>query len=168
MLALCGAVYARQGLSSWLGETPFAFLLPAVFVSAWFGGTWVGVGATLVGVLIAAAGFPEPFVFNHPSEWTRLLLFTTNAAFATGICAILHHVVHTSRASANEAARNFEIMANNAPVLIWSTDADGRCRFVNHNWLAFTGRPLERGSEARRPGQLHPGDAGRYETVSQE
>jgi PAS domain S-box-containing protein len=168
VLALCGAVYARQGLSSWLGETSFAFLLPAVFVSAWFGGTWVGVGATLVGAVIATAGFPEPFVFNHPSEWTRLLLFTTNAAFATGICAILHHVVHTSRASANEAARNFEIMANNAPVLIWSTDADGRCRFVNRNWLAFTGRPLERGPDARRPGQLHPGDAGRYETVSQE
>ena len=30
-----------------------------------------------------------------------------------------------------------------APALIWMSDADKRCTYVNAAWMAFTGRPLE-------------------------
>jgi PAS domain S-box-containing protein len=34
-------------------------------------------------------------------------------------------------------------MANTAPALIWTSDPDKLCDFVNQNWLDFTGRTLE-------------------------
>jgi PAS domain S-box-containing protein len=38
---------------------------------------------------------------------------------------------------------SFRLVADIAPVLIWMSDADKRCTYVNTPWLAFTGRPLE-------------------------
>ena len=37
----------------------------------------------------------------------------------------------------------FRLVADIAPVLIWMSDADMRCTYVNKPWLAFTGRTLE-------------------------
>ena len=34
-------------------------------------------------------------------------------------------------------------VAELAPVLIWMSDADKRCTYVNTTWRAFTGRTLE-------------------------
>jgi PAS domain S-box-containing protein len=34
-------------------------------------------------------------------------------------------------------------VADLAPVLIWMSDADKRCTYVNTAWMAFTGRPLK-------------------------
>ena len=34
-------------------------------------------------------------------------------------------------------------VAELAPVLIWMSDADKRCTYVNTAWMAFTGRTLE-------------------------
>ena len=37
----------------------------------------------------------------------------------------------------------FRLVADIAPVLMWMSDADMRCTYVNKTWLAFTGRTLE-------------------------
>ena len=37
----------------------------------------------------------------------------------------------------------FRLVADIAPVLMWMSDADMRCTYVNKPWLAFTGRTLE-------------------------
>jgi PAS domain S-box-containing protein len=42
-----------------------------------------------------------------------------------------------------ESEQRFRSMADSAPVLLWMTDADGRCTYVNQPWLCFTGRTLE-------------------------
>ena len=42
-----------------------------------------------------------------------------------------------------ESEQRFRSMADNAPVLLWMSDADGRCTYVNQPWLCFTGRTLE-------------------------
>ena len=42
-----------------------------------------------------------------------------------------------------ESEQRFRSMADSAPVLLWMTDADGRCTYVNQPWLRFTGRTLE-------------------------
>ncbi|MEP7217249.1 MAG: PAS domain S-box protein, partial [Anaerolineaceae bacterium] len=34
-------------------------------------------------------------------------------------------------------------MADCAPVMLWLAGTEGRCRYVNHRWLEFTGRSLE-------------------------
>lgn len=42
-----------------------------------------------------------------------------------------------------ESEQRFRSMADSAPVLLWMTDADGRCTYVNQPWLRFTGRTLK-------------------------
>jgi diguanylate cyclase (GGDEF)-like protein/PAS domain S-box-containing protein len=45
-------------------------------------------------------------------------------------------------ASLHEHEERFRMMADNAPVLIWSAGGDGDCTFLNRTWLNFTGRSL--------------------------
>ncbi len=42
-----------------------------------------------------------------------------------------------------ESEERFRSMADSAPVLLWMTDAEGLCTYVNQPWLGFTGRTLE-------------------------
>src|SRR5262245_40908771 len=53
----------------------------------------------------------------------------------------------TERKSADEALREsearFHTMADTAPVMIWMSDTDKSCTFLNKGWLDFTGRTLE-------------------------
>jgi PAS domain S-box-containing protein len=41
------------------------------------------------------------------------------------------------------AEESFRLLADQAPVMIWTTDADGLVTFVNRGWLEFTGTTLE-------------------------
>jgi PAS domain S-box-containing protein len=41
-----------------------------------------------------------------------------------------------------ESERRFRLMANTAPVMIWTSGPDKRCDYFNQPWLDFTGRPL--------------------------
>jgi PAS domain S-box-containing protein len=68
------------------------------------------------------------------------------------------------RKAAEEASREseerFRSLADDAPVLIWTTDAEGRITFLSRSWLEFTGRP-----EAAQLGfgwveDIHPDDTG--------
>jgi PAS domain S-box-containing protein len=53
----------------------------------------------------------------------------------------------TARKRAEEAQREseqrFRLVANTAPMLIWMADTHRLCTYINHSWLAFTGRPME-------------------------
>jgi len=42
-----------------------------------------------------------------------------------------------------ESEQRFRLLANTAPVLIWTTGTDKLCDYVNKPWLDFTGRTLE-------------------------
>ena len=37
----------------------------------------------------------------------------------------------------------FHTLADNAPVMIWVTDRDRSCTWLNRQWLEFVGLPLE-------------------------
>ena len=45
--------------------------------------------------------------------------------------------------SASGSEESFRFVADIVPVLIWMSDADKRCTYVNASWTAFTGRTLE-------------------------
>jgi PAS domain S-box-containing protein len=52
----------------------------------------------------------------------------------------------------------FRTVANCAPVLLWMTDADDRCVFLNEHWLEFTGRSLTCGASNVWTDTVHPSD----------
>jgi len=41
-----------------------------------------------------------------------------------------------------ESEKRFQMMADNAPVLIWLAEKDGNCTYFNKTWLEFTGKTL--------------------------
>lgn len=51
--------------------------------------------------------------------------------------------VKKAEAGLRESEERFRLVANTAPVLIWMSDPDKRCSYVNKSWVDFTGRALE-------------------------
>ncbi len=68
----------------------------------------------------------------------------------------------TERKLVEEAIRSseerFRSMANAAPVLIWLSDDEGHCTFLNDVWLEFTGRTLEQELGSGWLEGVHPDD----------
>src|SRR5580765_1712453 len=46
------------------------------------------------------------------------------------------------RSGSEDADALFRAVADDLPVMLWMTDRDGLCTFVNRKWLAFTSRTL--------------------------
>ncbi|HUQ82047.1 MAG TPA: ATP-binding protein [Gemmatimonadaceae bacterium] len=64
---------------------------------------------------------------------------------------------HAAEALAESEAR-FRNMADNAPVMIWITDATGACVYLNRQWYAFTGQRPEDALGSGWLGAVHPDD----------
>lgn len=63
-----------------------------------------------------------------------------------------------ARRALSECEARFRAMADSAPLMIWMTDADHQCVFINQAWQRFTGRSL---FEERDDGwieNVHPDD----------
>lgn len=60
--------------------------------------------------------------------------------------------------AAHESEQRFLTMADAAPVLIWTADAQSRCTYFNRTWLEFTGRPLAREMGEGWTEGVHPED----------
>jgi PAS domain S-box-containing protein len=48
-----------------------------------------------------------------------------------------------AQAALKESEQRFRLVANTAPVMIWTTGTDKLCNYVNKPWLDFTGRTFE-------------------------
>ncbi len=72
-------------------------------------------------------------------------------------------VTERKRAAAKlrETEERFQTAADNAPVLIWMTDAAKRCVWCNRPWLEFVGKTLEEELNEGWVGSVHPADAER-------
>jgi len=60
-----------------------------------------------------------------------------------------------------ESEKRFLALVDNAPVLVWMADADGKCDYFNKGWLTFTGRSLEQELGMGWTEGVHPDDVGR-------
>jgi len=69
--------------------------------------------------------------------------------------------LHTAEAVLREKEKHFRTVANSAPVMIWATDQNYLCTFVNTRWLEFTGRTLEQELGDGWIGGVHPEDKSR-------
>ncbi len=57
-----------------------------------------------------------------------------------------------------ESEMRFRLMADSAPVLIWTADADGLLDYVNQRWLEFSGRSREEELGYGWTASVHPQD----------
>jgi PAS domain S-box-containing protein len=65
---------------------------------------------------------------------------------------------HRFEEALRESEARFRTMADNAPVKIWMTDAEGRCIYLNQKWYAFTGQTPETGLGSGWLDAVHPDD----------
>ncbi|HEU5073047.1 MAG TPA: ATP-binding protein, partial [Polyangiaceae bacterium] len=63
-----------------------------------------------------------------------------------------------SAATLRESEARFRNMADNAPVMIWVTDVDGQCIYLNDQWYAFTGTSPEHALGTGWLQSVHPED----------
>jgi PAS domain S-box-containing protein len=148
---LVGVATALRGFVFGEGENrfPFCFFYPAVVASAWLGGLYPGVLASVGSVVVAKYLFISPvhsFAVASNGELVSLVLFFAVAV----LLSILSEAVIRERA-ANQSLREcyarsetrFRMLAANAPVGIFITDGSGACQFVNERWCELTGATAE-------------------------
>ncbi len=71
------------------------------------------------------------------------------------------HERRTMEEALRESEASFRELADTAPVMIWTTDAEGLVTFVNDGWLRFTGTSLEEELGLTWELGVHPDDAER-------
>ncbi len=73
---------------------------------------------------------------------------------------IIRDVTQRRRAeqAVRESEERFRLLANTAPVMIWTSGPDKLCTFVNQTWLDFTGRTFEQEMGNGWTEGVHPDD----------
>ncbi len=69
-------------------------------------------------------------------------------------------------ATLRESEDRFRGMADTAPVMVWVSDPERRCTFLNKEWLAFTGRIMEQELGLGWTAGVHPSDLDRCLSAS--
>lgn len=62
-------------------------------------------------------------------------------------------------AALRESERRFRSMADNAPMMVWVTEADGRCTYLNRSWYEFTGQTADDALGFGWLDAVHPDDS---------
>jgi len=106
--------------------------------------------------------FREPTVWGE-YRWHILGVLTLCGLQALLIAGLLLQRLKRRRSEAalGESEARFQVMADAAPILIWTSGVDKACTFLNRPWLEFTGRPLDRELGNGWAEGVHPEDLSR-------
>ena len=103
--------------------------------------------------------FREPTVWERYRTWiiAGVSILLLQALLITGLLANLVKRRRAER-SLSESEKRFQTTADAAPVLMWMTDEDKLCTYVNKAWLEFTGRSVEQELGNGWTEGIHPDD----------
>ncbi|PSJ36634.1 PAS domain S-box protein [Allosphingosinicella deserti] len=65
---------------------------------------------------------------------------------------------HRAQQALAESEARFRSMADSAPVMMWVTDADGQCTYLNRTWYEYTGQAPGEGEGLGWTNAIHPDD----------
>jgi PAS domain S-box-containing protein len=125
----------------------FYTLVPFLLWSALRFG-WLGVSTALIAVtslsIWGAVDGRGPFSNLVPlTDPLPLQMFLVFASVPFMVLAALAEQHEQAAHVVRESEERFRLVANTAPVMIWTAGTDRLCTYVNQPWLEFTGRPLE-------------------------
>ena len=125
----------------------FYTLVPFLLWSALRFG-WLGVSTALIavtslsiwGAVDGRGPFSNLVPLTDPIPLQTFLIFASVPFMVLAALAEEHEqAAHVVR----ESEERFRLVANTAPVMIWTAGTDRLCTYVNQPWLEFTGRPLD-------------------------
>lgn len=92
-------------------------------------------------------------------DWQLERVRLPNGAY--GVVCYFYDMTERRRAEAavRESEARFRKMADHAPVMIWVTERDGGCSFLNETWATFTGLDQTQGLGFGWVSTVHPDDA---------
>ncbi|MEA2165198.1 MAG: hypothetical protein QOK37_3325 [Thermoanaerobaculia bacterium] len=141
------AILIQLAFPSVFQGIPFFLFFVAVFLSAMIGGLGPAITATILSTSLTSH-------FFHPSA------VQTGLFFATGI--VISWFVSSrrrwERAKKQAEVEQLTTIANVAPAIVWITDAEKSCTFVNDRWLEFSGRKREEELGFGWLSEMHPDD----------
>ena len=105
--------------------------------------------------------------FEATGRWLEVAAFPVEPAGRRQVAVLFKDLTEKRQAetAVRESEARFRNMADNTPMMMWVTDPDGYCTYLNRTWYEFTGQTV---GEAEGFGWLdatHPDDRPRTEQV---
>ena len=161
------AVVFRWLMDPWTQGGQIALItLPAATAAAvWFGGYRAGLVTAILGYVSCDYLFIESVGFGPYStvDLIRMLSFAVSSIIIIGFgeaARIVAAVRQRERAAEadKKTQEQFRLMADAAPVLIWTSGVDRKRTWFNRQWLEFVGRPMGRDLGDGWTENVHPDD----------
>ncbi|HLT90712.1 MAG TPA: ATP-binding protein [Woeseiaceae bacterium] len=183
LAALAVAVGLRLGVAPFLeGAYPHALTFAAVAIAVWHGGAGPAAMVAVVGYFLGHVLFVGGLPFGSVADLVGSCLYGLSFAAVIGCGAAVRRArdraearAQSSREQQRDLERETEVrsaseratheryerirnLADGVPALLWASDADGACTFVNREWHAFTGLEREALLGEGWTSAIHPDD----------
>jgi PAS domain S-box-containing protein len=113
---------------------------------------------------VARTGEPERFEQGSDmlGRWFDVYAFRTSEPAQRRVAILFNDISARRNAelALQESETRFRNMADQAPVMMWVTDADARCTYLNRSWYEFTGQSEAEGEGFGWLEAVHPDDRG--------
>ena len=134
------------------GPTQYFLLFPVVFIVTALGGLGPGLVVILIGGLGANTFLVDPMTVDSTRQASAFISFSKFLIFAFSSLAgsWFIHLIQSKQEKLErdidqlqESDKQFKILADSSPVLIWMTDTEKKMSWFNRNWREFTGFDLQ-------------------------
>ncbi|HEY1911614.1 MAG TPA: DUF4118 domain-containing protein, partial [Vicinamibacterales bacterium] len=162
-VALALATLICFTLEADLATTAFVYLVVIVLLSL-MGGFLVSAILSVVAVAGLNYFFAPPifsFRIDYPQDVVLVTAFLMTSLIVTGLVGRVRQQTDAAlvaRARAEQAEREMRLAIDTIPALVWRTQPDGFCDFVNQPWLDYAGLSADQAGGWGWTSAIHPDD----------